>query len=128
MTAHSDTLTLAGEPARAIETLTEPNRTVLLLLAGGLVVEGWMSRNFERALGRVTYWTWDPAFCTVSQPILAPQIHALADRRSGDLGALPDVSPVVMAGCVEPVAWAPLPGASVAQCQPRPPIQGEQRA
>lgn len=98
-----------GEPVQAlrpIETLTEPNRTVLLLLDGEIVVEGWMSRHFERALGRVTFWTWDPRFCTVSQPIHALQIHALADRRSGELGAVPVVAPVVMAGCVEPVAWA----------------------
>lgn len=120
MIAHAETLT-QGEMARAViertnplwhmpmDTLTEPNRTVLFLLAGGTVVEGWMSRHFERALGRVTYWTWDPAFCTVSQ-------------------FLSGVAPVVMAGCVEPVAWAPLPGASVAQCQPRLPTRGEQRA
>lgn len=49
------------------------------------IVEGWMSRRFLG--GKPTFWTWDARFCRVSE-------------------FLPGVMPVVLAGCVEPVAWA----------------------
>ena len=57
----------------------------LLLLDGGAIVEGWLSAQF---LGTRTYWTWEPAHCRVSQ-------------------FMGGVTPRVLCGCVEPIAWAP---------------------
>lgn len=91
-----------GEGARRlvlyvpIEALTDEGRVVLLLLGGGAVVEGWMSRRF--VAGRATYWTWDARCCRVSQ-------------------FLPGVDPVVLAGCVEPVAWSEIPDGWVSDCE-----------
>lgn len=70
-----------------MDALTQPHVSVWLLLRDGAVVEGWMTRRF---LGRPTFWTWEPRFCSVSQ-------------------FLPGVKTVVLAGCVEPVAWAEMP-------------------
>lgn len=63
--------------------LTDEGRAVQLLLAGGVVVEGWMTRRF---LGRPTYWTWDPRFSRVSW--------------------LPGEDAPLLPSCVEPIAWA----------------------
>lgn len=70
---------------RQLDELTEPGRSVWLLLDGGAIVEGWLSTQF---LGTRTFWTWEPAHCRVSQ-------------------FMAGVMPRVLCGCVEPIAWAP---------------------
>ena len=51
-----------------------------------VVVDGWMTRRFAIYGCPVTWWTWDPRFARVSQFV-------------------PGVTPVVLAGCVEALAW-----------------------